>query len=215
MFESPRGFGLGGFFWGVYPFFWLLRLAVSPLRRVTFSKRRKGNPKGLLLRAARSLGLGVPSFRDRSGRSAYGLLRCTSSRCVRLRRTVAALPRPDQSLHSAFRRRPWIKIKSCSRANAHPVEWGGFAADWCRSCRRLGQRSDDLLILLLLFCGSEPARESGLPADLSLPDVPGRCGSWLASDGGLQANQSLTECTQSLWEPACWRWRPVRQPFSN
>ncbi|CAI8834512.1 hypothetical protein EMIT0P265_20375 [Pseudomonas zeae] len=99
----------------------------------------------MLLRAARSLGLGVPSLRDPSGRIAYGLLRCTSSRCVWLRQTVAALPRPDESLHSAFRRRSWIKIKikSGSRANAHPVEWGGFAAGvvrtlklWERACSR-------------------------------------------------------------------------------
>ncbi len=48
----------------------------------------------MLLRAARSLRLGVPSLRDRSGRSAYGLLRCTSSRWVWLRQTVAALPPP-------------------------------------------------------------------------------------------------------------------------
>ncbi len=75
----------------------------------------------MLLRAARSLGLGVPSLRDRSGRSAYGLLRCTSSRCVWLRQTVAALPRPDQSLRSAFRRR--LTDQELSRANAHPVEW--------------------------------------------------------------------------------------------
>ena len=46
----------------------------------------------------------VPSLRDQSGGIAYGLLRCTSSRCMRLRRTVAALPPPDQSLHSACRR---------------------------------------------------------------------------------------------------------------
>jgi len=77
----------------------------------------------LLLRSARSLGLGVPSLRDRSGGSAYGLLRCTSSRCVWLRQTVAALPPPDQSLRSAFRCRPWIKIKSGTRACAHCVEW--------------------------------------------------------------------------------------------
>jgi hypothetical protein len=38
------------------------------------------------------------------GGSAYGLLRCTSSRCVWLRQTVATLPPPDQSLHSACRR---------------------------------------------------------------------------------------------------------------
>jgi len=68
-----------------------------------------------------SLGLGVPSFRDSSGGIAYGLLRCTSSRCMRLRRTVAALPPPDESLHSAFRRGQ--KIKSFTRANAHRVEW--------------------------------------------------------------------------------------------
>ncbi len=80
----------------------------------------KSNQKGLLLRAARSLGLGVPSLRDRSGRSVSGLLRCTYSRCVWLRQTVAALPRPDQSLHSAFRRRPWVKIKS-RRADTRPV----------------------------------------------------------------------------------------------
>ncbi|CAI8731606.1 hypothetical protein EMIT0P265_120075 [Pseudomonas zeae] len=108
---------------GGYPLLRVLLIRVPPLRRVTFYKRLKSNQKRLLLRAARSLGLGVPSLRDRSGRSAYGLLRCTSSRCVWLRQTVAALPRPDQSLHSAFRRRWWIKIKSCSRANAHPVEW--------------------------------------------------------------------------------------------
>jgi len=55
------------------------------------------------------------------GGIAYGLLRCTSSRCVWLRQTVAALPPPDKSLHSAFRRRP--KIRSGTRANAHRFEW--------------------------------------------------------------------------------------------
>jgi hypothetical protein len=49
------------------------------------------------------------------------LLRCTSSRCMRLRRTVAALPPPDESLHSACR---WGRhVKSGTRANAHRVEW--------------------------------------------------------------------------------------------
>jgi hypothetical protein len=110
------------FRFGTYPFLRQRPLRVPPLRRVTFSKRRKGNPKGLLLRTARSLRLGVPSLRDRSGRSAYGLLRCTSSRCVWLRQTVAALPPPDQSLHSAFRRRLWIKIKS-RRADTRSIEW--------------------------------------------------------------------------------------------
>ena len=130
------------------------------------------------------------------------MLRCTSFRCVRLRRTVAALPPPDQSLHSAFRRRPWIKIKSGTRANAHRVG----AAEGC-----------DLLILPLLFCGSEPARESGLTADHYPPaglNPCGRaleltlivewcgftagscavllfCGSELAREGGLTADHYL------------------------
>ena len=156
---------------GVYPFLRVWLITVSPLRRVTFSRRRKSNQKGLLLRSARSLGLGVPSLRDRSGRSASGLLRCTSSRCVWLRQTVATLPPPDQSLHSAFRCRPWIKIKikSDSRACAHPgvgrhAPRAGCTYLPCRSCRRL--RSFDLAFALLF------------------------CGSWLASDGGLTADQS-------------------------
>ena len=39
---------------------------------LTCTQRLKNNQKRLLLRTARSLGLGVPSLRDRSGRSAYG-----------------------------------------------------------------------------------------------------------------------------------------------
>ncbi|VVP93069.1 hypothetical protein PS906_04274 [Pseudomonas fluorescens] len=143
----------------VYPLLRSWRLRVPPLRRVTFSRRRKSNQKGLLLRAARSLGLGVPSLQDRSGRSVSGLLRCTSFRCVWLRQTVAALPLPDQSLRSAFRRRPWIKIKSCSRANAHPVEWGGLRRVRVVPVSSVGAAAGcDLLIWLLLSVGA------GLPA---------------------------------------------------
>ena len=143
----------------VYPLLRSWRLRVPPLRRVTFSRRRKSNQKGLLLRAARSLGLGVPSLQDRSGRSVSGLLRCTSFRCVWLRQTVAALPPPDQSLRSAFRRRPWIKIKSCSRANAHPVEWGGLRRVRVVPVSSVGAAAGcDLLIWLLLSVGA------GLPA---------------------------------------------------
>ena len=94
---------------------------VPPLRRVTFYKRLKSNQKRWAPAFGTSLWLGVPSFRDSSGGIAYGLLRCTSSRCVWLRQTVATLPPPDKSLQSAFRRRQ--KIKSFTRANAHRVEW--------------------------------------------------------------------------------------------
>ncbi|PYB90195.1 hypothetical protein DMX03_07240 [Pseudomonas koreensis] len=68
-------------------------------------------------RTARSLGLGVPSLRDRSGRSGSGRLRCTYTRCVRLRRTVAALPHPDRSRNEACRKGK----RSRARAKApHP-----------------------------------------------------------------------------------------------
>ena len=101
-------------------------LRFRPYGESPFPDAEKVTEKALLLRSARSLGLGVPSLRDRSGRSAYGLLRCTSSRCVWLRQTVAALPPPDQSLHSAFRCRLWIKIKikiKSRRADTRPIEW--------------------------------------------------------------------------------------------
>src|SRR3989344_4599192 len=37
-------------------------------------------------------------------------------------------------------------------------------------------------------CGSEPAREGGLPAGIYLAVVPTPCGSWLASEGDLSAD---------------------------
>ncbi len=56
-FRPTLVFGCGVFFWtwrplgrpyseglGGYPFFWVLRLAVSPLRRVPFGKRRNAGP---------------------------------------------------------------------------------------------------------------------------------------------------------------------------
>ena len=46
--------------------------------------------------------------------------------------------------------------------------------------------------LLLLFCGSEPARDGGLTADQDLADAHrSNCGSGLAREGGLPADQSL------------------------
>jgi len=135
--------GISSGFWA-YPFFRVLRLMVPPLRRVTFYKRLKSNQKRFAPAFGPSLGLGVPSLRDSSGGIAYGLLRCTSSRCVWLRQTVAALPPPDKSLHSAFRRRQ--KIKSFTRANAHRVEWWEAESE-------------------LLSCGSQPAGDGGLTAE--------------------------------------------------
>ena len=98
----------------------------------------------MLLRSARSLGLGVPSLRDPSGRIAYGLLRCTSSRCVWLR----SHPRMNPSTQPSD-----VARGSRSRAAAE--------------------------LTLILLSGGKRMRS----------DV-GFCGSWLASDGGLRADQS-------------------------
>ena len=86
-----------------------------------FPNAKKVTQNALPRRTARSLGLGVPSLRDRSGRSGYGLLRCTSFRCVRLRRTVAALPHPDRSRNEACRKGKRSKAKAKARSRApHP-----------------------------------------------------------------------------------------------
>ena len=58
------------------------------------------------------------------------------------------------------------------------VEWGGFAAGSCAA---------------LLFCGSEPARDCYLKDTKEQRIYPDPCGSWLASDGGLPADQSLAD----------------------
>ncbi len=86
---------------GVYPFLRVLPLAVSPLRRVPLANDPK-EPKVWAPAYGTSLWLGVPSFRDSSGNIASGLLRCTSSRCVRLRRTaLRAYPRINPSTQPA------------------------------------------------------------------------------------------------------------------
>jgi hypothetical protein len=78
-------FGVWGL--GAYPLLRVLPLAVSLLQRVPFSNAKK-EPKGFAPAYGTSLRLSVPSLRCPSGGIAYGLLRCTSSRCVRLRRTA-------------------------------------------------------------------------------------------------------------------------------
>jgi len=41
------------------------------------------------------------------------------------------------------------------------------------------------------------------------------CGSWLAREGGLAANQPLTDVLDLLWELACQRRRPCSQPVAD
>ena len=62
----------------------------------------KSKQKALPLAYGTSLRLSVPSLRCPSGGIAYGLLRCTSSRCMRLRRTaLRAYPRMNTSARPA------------------------------------------------------------------------------------------------------------------
>ena len=83
-----------------------------------FPNAEKVTQKALPRRTARSLRLGVPSLRDRSGRNGYGWLRCTYTRCVRLRRTVAALPPSDRSRNEACRRGKRARARARARAKA-------------------------------------------------------------------------------------------------
>jgi hypothetical protein len=101
-----------------------------------FSNAKKSKQKRLAPASGPSLGLGVPSLRHPSGDIASGLLRCTSSRCVRLRRTALRAHSPDECLHSACRRGGWIKsksqskIKSARRANARPCGLVGLMGSY-------------------------------------------------------------------------------------
>ena len=168
---------LGG---GEYPFFWVLRLAVSPLRRVTFYKRLKSNPKRLPQRSALAVAR-VPSLRDSSGGIASGLLRCTSSRCVRLRRTVATLPPPDKPLHSACRRGRHGKIKSFRRADTRP----------------LSGAASPRAVHTVKNCGSQPAGDGGLTAD----QFPTEClqSRWeLACQRWRPYSQPISNCLYSI-----------------
>ncbi|MBB4058772.1 hypothetical protein FHY08_004789 [Pseudomonas koreensis] len=158
------GFGLGGL-WadqavgvlGEYPFFALLRLAVSPLRRVTFFKRQKGNRKGLLLRSALA---GSGSFAPGSIRaqrlrfaSLHLLPLCSTSSNGRCAPTPGSIPplslptspvdqQQDQK-HSSLR--SLLSGAALPRAAA---------------------------LLCFCFCGSEPARDGGLTVGPFLEVVP-------------------------------------------
>jgi hypothetical protein len=116
---------------------------VSLLQRVTFSKRRKGNPKGFAPAYGTSLRLSVPSLRCPSGGIASGLLRCTSSRWMRLRRmALRAFPlmdtyaRPaegaeDQKPHQKPEPEPEPKQIKRSQPSAVPTwDWVYSVGDW-------------------------------------------------------------------------------------
>ncbi len=77
-------------------------LGFRPYGGSLFSNAKKVTKKSWPPAYGTSLRLSVPSLRCPSGGIAYGLLRCTSSRCMRLRRTaLRAYPLMDTSARPA------------------------------------------------------------------------------------------------------------------
>ncbi len=195
---------LGG---GEYPLLRVWRLAVSPLRRVTFFKRQKGNRKGLLLRSALA---GSGSFAPgliRAQRLRFASLHllplCLASpdgRCAPTPGSIPPLSLPTSPVdqdqeHSSLR--SLLSGAASPRAAALPC----FCFCFCGSePAREGGLPADLFLADVLHSnwGSEPAREGGLTADLFLADVlDSNCGSEPAREGGLPADLSLTEYPRS------------------
>ncbi len=140
------GQALGGL--GEYPLLRVLLSTVPPLRRVTFFKRQKGNPKGLLLRSALA----------GSGPFAPGLIRAQRLRFASLHLLPLCLAAPDGRCAPTPGSIPPLSLPA---SPVYQDQKHSSLRSLCRSCRRL--RSFDLL-----FRGSEPAREGGLTADLIL-----------------------------------------------
>src|SRR5471030_3018213 len=135
---------------------------VSPLRRVPFVKRHKRNQKVSPRAYGASPGLGVPSLRYSSGGIAYGLLRDD------LLSMCAAAP------HGATRP-PQINTSTRPPEGAGRSRAAGELTLGLLSGEGRGGRYADLflpLLLLLLSCGRELARDGGLTADQSLPCAP-------------------------------------------
>ncbi len=179
----------------------VLLITVPPLRRVTFSRRRKSNQKGFPLTYGTSLRLSVPSLRCPSGGIASGLLRCTSSRCMRLRRTALRAsplmntfarpadgvgdlkqhqkPEPDQSQS---------KIKRLQLSGA-ASDWGHSVRDW--SVVRPPSRAGSLL--------------QGSWAVCRVGWLAGRH-RWQASSHGSRHSEGLVGCQAAIgWQASSHR----------
>ena len=133
---------------GVYPFFWVLRLAVSPLRRVPFGKRPKRNQKVFALTFG--------PLAEARGSFAPGLILAQRLRFASLHLLPLCLAAPDGRCAPTPGSIPPLSLPTGSRIKSYS------------SLRSLlsGAASPRAAALLLLFCGSEPAREGGLTADL-------------------------------------------------
>ena len=95
------GFGLVLEFWVYIRCFGSCRWRFHSYSESLFQTPKR-NQKAFAPAYGTSLRLSVPSLRCPSGGIAYGLLRCTSSRCMRLRRTaLRAYPLMDTSARPA------------------------------------------------------------------------------------------------------------------
>ena len=117
--------GLGFWVLGEYPFLGVLLLTVSPLRRVPFSDAKK-EPKGCALTFGPLAGA--------RGSFAPGSIRAQRLRFASLHLLSLCLAAPNGRCAPTPGSIPALslpmgcQIKSCTRACAHCVEWGGFAA---------------------------------------------------------------------------------------
>jgi len=175
---------------GEYPFFAVLRLAVSPLRRVTFFRRQKGNPKGLLLRSALagsgSFATGLIRAQRLRFASLHLLPLCSTSsngRCAPTPGSIPPLSLPTSPVdqdqeHSSLR--SLLSGAASPRAAAllcfcgsEPAREGGLTADlflrWYAIQQGAAEGCD---LWILLFCGSEPARDDGGAFKFNLTDIP-------------------------------------------
>ena len=141
---------------GAYSFLRVLLIRVPPLRRVTFSRRRKSNQKGFTLTFGPRLG---------SGPFAPGLIRGHRLRFASLHLLSMCLAAPNGRYAPTPGSIPPLslptgpEIKSFTRANAHCVEWGGMRRVRGVLVSSVGAAAGcDLLIWLLLSVGA------GLPA---------------------------------------------------
>ena len=139
---------------GEYPLLRVLRLAVSPLRRVTFSKRRKGNRKGLLLRSALA----------GSGSFAAGSIRAQRLRFASLHLLALCLAAPDGRCAPTPRSIPPLSLPTS------PVDQDQEHSS-LRSLLSGAASPRAAALLCFCFCGSEPARDSGLAANQFRPDT--------------------------------------------
>ena len=110
---------------GVDPFLRVLLITVPPLRRVTFFKRQKGNPKGLLLRSALagsgSFAAGLIRAQRLRFASLHLLALCSTSsngRCAPTPGSIPPLSRPTSPVNQDRKR--YSSLRSLLSGAASP-----------------------------------------------------------------------------------------------